>query len=405
MSRKNIIVSRTGQFFHGLCRTQWRPMTSGIVVALLSIAIVAWMRPWGIVGGVRNWGDWLLFFSGSGEVIPPEAMAFSSPVILLGFLAGAFISACLGNQFAIRIPPLYEAIKGIVAGCLMGIGSAFAGGCNIGAMYGALANLSAHGFTMWIGIVIGVVLGLKWLYWEMEHVSWGGEGAAMINFPNGLKLLAGLVTLVAVIWGAYRYTGNSSDYLSGMGGLLLIAAAIGYTMQRGHWCMLKGFREPHLTGDAAFAKSLAVSIFVYAAGVALLKGTGVVGEGLFVRGTFGWGTVVGGIILGFGAMLAGGCGSGSIWRAGEGHVKLWLAIPFFALSNSMMTTWFRAHDFEGAQAWRAEGIADDGILGWYLYIPDHIGYWGSILLIGVAMLAWYKVVAWNEKSDKLVIEP
>ncbi len=71
----------------------------------------------------------------------------------------------------------------------------------------------------------------------------------------------------------------------------------------------------------------------------------------------------------------------------------------------MMTTWFRAHDFEGAQAWRTEGITNDGILGWYLYMPDYIGYWGSVLLIAVAMVAWYKIAAWNEKTDKLVIEP
>jgi len=122
-------------------------MVTGVVIALLSVAIVAWMRPWGIVGGLRNWGDWLIYSSGNTEVVPRAALGFSSPVILLGFLAGSFISACLSNDFAIRIPPLYEALKGIVAGCFMGIGAALAGGCNIGAMYGALANLSAHGWV------------------------------------------------------------------------------------------------------------------------------------------------------------------------------------------------------------------------------------------------------------------
>ena len=86
-------------------------------------------------------------------------------------------------------------------------------------------------------------------------------------------------------------------------------------------------------------------------------------------------------------------------------MKLWLVIPFFALSNSMMTTWFRAHDFEGAQAWRTEEITNDGILGWYVYLPDYIGYWGAVLLIAVAMIAWYKIASWNEKTDKFVMEP
>ena len=42
----------------------------------------------------------------------------------------------------------------------------------------------------------------------------------------------------------------------------------------------------------------------------------------YVRGTFGWGGVVGGFIFGLGAMFAGGCGSGTLWRVGEGQVKL-----------------------------------------------------------------------------------
>src|SRR2546428_12432295 len=33
--------------------------------------------------------------------------------------------------------------------------------------------------------------------------------------------------------------------------------------------------------------------------------------------------------------LAGGCGAGSIWRAGEGQVKLWAAIACFALGASL----------------------------------------------------------------------
>ena len=91
--------------------------------------------------------------------------------------------------------------------------------------------------------------------------------------------------------------------------MLLISAAIGYAFQRGHWCMIQAFREPHMTGNATLAKAMAVSIFIYAAGVAILKSNGLAFEEFFVRGTFGWGAVAGGLILGFGAMLAVAAGS------------------------------------------------------------------------------------------------
>ena len=385
-------------------RSRWNANATGVVIALLSIAAVAWMRPWGIVGGVRSWGDWMIYQIGSSDTLPPGLLTFSGSVILIGITAGAFISACLGNEFALRIPPLFEGIKGIVGGCLMGIGAALAGGCNIGALYAALGNLSAHGFAMWFGIVLGAIIGLKWLYWEIDHITWGGEGAATINLPSSLKHLLGVAALATVLWGAYLYHGSDDAYLAKLGVMLLIAAAVGYALQRGHWCMIQAFREPHMTGNATLAKAMAVSIFIYAAGVAILKSNGLAFEEFFVRGTFGWGAVAGGLILGFGAMLSGGCGSGSFWRAGEGQIKLWLAIPFFGISNSLMTQWFRRHDFEGLEAWHAEGVNDGGVLGYFVYMPDYLGYWATVTLIGVLMFAWYLIVSWNEKTNRFVLD-
>jgi uncharacterized membrane protein YedE/YeeE len=79
-----------------------------------------------------------------------------------------------------------------------------------------------------------------------------------------------------------------------------------------------------MTGDCKMAKSVALSIVIVAIGAAILKygvPTRLEGEAVlhpmnYVRGTFGWGGVVGGFIFGLGAMFAGGCGSGTLWRVG-----------------------------------------------------------------------------------------
>ncbi len=395
--------SGISKLYHTLCLKRWDAMVAGIVIALLSVLIVAWMRPWGIVGGIRNLGDWLIFSGGGLGQAPPNSLTYSGSVIVIGVLTGAFISACIGNDFAFRIPPLYEAMKGIVGGLFMGIGSVFAGGCNVGAMYAALGNLSAHGLTMWLGIVIGVLIGLKWLYWEIEHITWGNEGASTTQLPRIVKVILAIVALMLMLGAFIGYRLHEDEYIARLGGVILIACAIGYTMQRGHWCMVQGFREPHMTGNATIAKSMAVSIFIYALGVSMLKAGGITPESVYVRGTFGWGSLVGGMILGFGAMLAGGCGSGSIWRAAEGQVKLWLTVIFFALSNAMLTQLFRRHDFEGMTAWREYSTTDAGILGRFVYLPDHFSYPSTVLLIGSLMALWYFIVRWNEKSKRLVI--
>ena len=152
-----------------LCQEEWNPVITGIIVALLSVLIMAWWRPWGAVGAIRNWGDWMLWKAGifngdlaqlvgfvneDGDKILTKSMLFNTgSVIGLGFIGGAFISACLGGQFALRFPPIREYVKAIIAGILMGIGAALAGGCNVGGMYNAIGNLAANGFAMWIGLI------------------------------------------------------------------------------------------------------------------------------------------------------------------------------------------------------------------------------------------------------------
>ncbi|MBU0664470.1 MAG: YeeE/YedE family protein [Proteobacteria bacterium] len=412
MSEESVMGRKVKELYKTLCQSEWNATVTGVLVAFLSVMIMAWWRPWGAVGAIRNWGDWIMYgitsltgsssgvFSYYGEA-PKAIFQDSGSVIGIGFIAGAFISACLGKNFAFRIPPYREMVKAVIAGIFMGVGSTLAGGCNVGGMYNAIGNLAANGFTMWIGLVAGVLLGLKLLYMEMEYITWGDGGSATIELPTALIYLLGVAAMVAVFWGAYTFAGMSENsYMASLSGVIVIAAALGYTMQRGRWCMVQGFREPHMTGDCTLAKSVALSILIVAIGAAVLKfsvpvraeGVAVLAPMNYVRGTFGWGSVVGGFIFGLGAMLAGGCGSGTLWRVGEGQVKLMMVVPFFAISNSIMTAWFKDKNFE-----------KDGVLGSYVYLPDVMGYGGTLFFIAAIMMIWYLVVTWNEDTNKLIV--
>ncbi len=428
-----------------LCESEWNANITGVIVALLSILIMAWWRPWGAVGAIRNWGDWILYGIGIYSSAPKSALISSGSVIGIGFVGGAFLSACLGGQFAFRFPPYREVVKAIIAGIFMGVGSAFAGGCNVGGMYNAIGNLAANGFTMWLGLVIGVVFGLWLLYKEMEYVTWGSGGSWTVELPRAIQAILGIAAIAALVYGAKYYAGydgdGNVDYIASLSGILLIAAGLGYAMQRGRWCMVQGFREPHMTGDCTLAKSVALSIFIVAIGAAVLKYTVPIAHGgdpvlapiNYVRGTFGWGGVVGGFIFGLGAMLAGGCGSGTLWRVGEGQLKLWIVVPFFGIANSLLVHWFKGMEFEvkGAAlnnlltqaryglidydvdeireaissggSIEVTGLEQAGHLGKYIYLPDVMGYGYTLLLIGFAMALWYVIVTWNEDANKLIV--
>ena len=427
-----------------LCETEWNANITGVIVALLSILIMAWWRPWGAVGAIRNWGDWILYGIGYIDKMPKSALINSGSVIGIGFVGGAFLSACLGGQFALRFPPYREVVKAILAGIFMGVGSALAGGCNVGGMYNAIGNLAANGFTMWFGLVLGVVFGLWLLYKEMEYITWGSGGSWTVEFPRAIQGILGLVALCGLFAGAWYYSGydgdGNVDYIASLSGILLIAAGLGYAMQRGRWCMVQGFREPHMTGDCTLAKGVALSIFILAVGGAVLKygvpmhdGNPILAPANYVRGTFGWGGIVGGFIFGLGAMLAGGCGSGTLWRVGEGQLKLWIVVPFFGVANSLMVSWFKSMEFtisgsglknllfqaqnglidydvdEIMEAISSGGSVDvtgleqAGKLGKYLYLPDVMGYGPTLIMIALIMALWYVIVTWNEDSNKLIV--
>jgi hypothetical protein len=68
-------------------------------------------------------------------------------------------------------------------------------------------------------------------------------------------------------------------------------------------------------------------------------------------------------------------------------------VPFFGISNSLMTGWFRDNDFEA-----------DGVLGKAVFLPDVMGFGGALFLIIGVMLLWYLIVDWNEDSNKLIVE-
>ncbi len=417
MSDESVMMGKVKSLYKTCCKSEWNPTVAGAIVAFLSLLIMAWWRPWGAVGAIRNWGDWIIYglntivgaengLLGFYDEAPKGIFSGSGSVIGIGFIVGAFISACLGKDFAFRIPPYREMVKAVIAGILMGIGAALAGGCNVGGMYNAIGNLAANGFTMWIGLVAGVLLGLKLLYMEMEYISWGDGGSGTINIPDAVQNILAVVAVVALVGGAYIYSGNEdSDYMASLSGILMIAAGLGYTMQRGRWCMVQGFREPHMTGDCTLAKSVALSILLLAIGGAVLKysvpvahgGEAVLNPVNYVRGTFGWGSIVGGFIFGLGAMLAGGCGSGTLWRVGEGQVKLIMVVPFFAIANSLMTKWFQNFGADEINLERS------GALGSYVYLPDVMGYGGTLAFIAFIMMVWYLVVTWNEDTNKLIV--
>src|SRR4249919_2783631 len=107
----------------------WAVGTAAILVAAINVFLFAFDRPWTASDGVRNWGDWV--FTGLGVVKRPDLVApwlYSGSLIDLGVIVGALAAALLAREFAIRVPPVGELVKGGVGGTLMGTGAMLAFG-------------------------------------------------------------------------------------------------------------------------------------------------------------------------------------------------------------------------------------------------------------------------------------
>ena len=374
---------------------QWPAWIGGILFGFLSIALFAWEKPWSVADGVRNWGDWLLNAANVTDTFIIDPHLYSTSVLNLGIIGGAFAAALLARQFRVRGAPPWELLKGVVGGCLMGVGATLSFGCNIGGFFSATSALSLAGPAMMLGLMLGAIVGLKLLVWEVSYLElpeWmsrsGRTGSAGSSRTwRRLQPLAGLAILAIGVVLTLVYDGL--DYTT-RAGLLGFGLVIGIIMQRTRFCFVRAFREPFMTGHADATRAVALAVVISTLGFTYLKWADFKDWEVFVRDSFWLGSLLGGFIFGVGMSLAGGCASGALWRAGEGHVKLWVAVVCFALSASYFREWL-------VESGRRDRLGDA------VFLPDYMSWEMAAGAVIVLMAIWYVCMTWNERRQKLVM--
>lgn len=395
MSENDIYIVRKIREGHAaFFEETWPSWVGALLVAFISIMMFAWGRPWGVVAGMRNWGDWLFITMGLySKTVQSPFVNFAS-VMDIGLVFGAFASALLGREFGLRIPPGIEMVKGFIAGILMGIGAALARGCNVGGFYSAISAYSLGGFAMMIGLISGAYVGLRYLLWELEKFPPKMKAPTAKDTKKAkfdwrpIQPYIGVAVLVAGILASFRY---SAMAYTKAGGFLLLGLGIGVVMHRSRLCFVAAFRDPFMTGDSRQTKAVALSLMVAVIGYGIIKWAGLRGEMVYVTNTFFFGGLVGGFIFGTGMVIAGGCGSGTLWRVGEGQVKLWVVLVSFALTNSLVRYYMDT-----------TGLIKK--VGTAVFLPDWITYKWSVILILAILVLWYIVADWNEEGDVFVVD-
>jgi uncharacterized membrane protein YedE/YeeE len=114
-----------------------------------------------------------------------------------------------------------------------------------------------------------------------------------------------------------------------LAGTFGLACVLGAVIRRTHFCTMGAIADWSIFGDTTRLRQWALAIAVALLGTQLLAAAGVLdlGDTYFTAQRLNWLALpLGGLLFGFGMVLAGGCGSKLLVRAGGGSLKALIAL-------------------------------------------------------------------------------
>lgn len=183
--------------------------------------------------------------------------------------------------------------------------------------------------------------------------------------------------------------------------LWLLGLAAGFTLQRSRFCFASAFRDLFLFGQSRIMKGILVGLAVATVGFAITMYNQVPFPSFGALPTeanilpVGASTAIGGLLFGFGMVLAGGCSSGSLYRMGEGYVASAVAVLGMVLGLGLL-----AYQWN----WWWDTVISSEPRVW-LPAELGIGYGGAVALTLAALLAAFVALTWWESRSGLALPP
>jgi uncharacterized membrane protein YedE/YeeE len=215
-------------------------------------------------------------------------------------------------------------------------------------------------------------------------------------------LLGWTVALGVLAWALLWFYSGSAPLVY-RAPIVIAGFAIGFIMHRARLCFARAFREPFVTAEGEMTKAVILALAIGLPLAALLFQKKVIDPYIAIPATFWLGSLIGGFIFGIGMIFSGGCASGSLWRMGEGHFKLWVSMFFFAWMGSTASALLKRFNLTSIDESNVAAFERTAI-GFQAYMPDMFSSWGVTFLISAGLLLlWYGLVRYNESTEKFTL--
>ena len=158
----------------GLLAGRWPYWVGGLVVGVLTFAVVLRLPPLGVtaalsaaargagdtIGALPARLDGLDLLKGCAALASEGALSPNLPLIA-GIVLGGLAAALASGQFSPRWPTSSDAIRGLAGGLLLGWGAMTALGCTVGALLSGVAAGAVSGWAFALAAYCGVWAGLR----------------------------------------------------------------------------------------------------------------------------------------------------------------------------------------------------------------------------------------------------
>lgn len=380
----------------------WSPMPAIIALGVMAAYYFGLTGTyWAVTGEFTRWGGHIMnllgvdtstwgYFKIIGLAGTP--LERIDGVMIIGMFAGAFAAAAMANNVKFRLPQSkIRVAQALIGGIIAGFGARIGMGCNLASFFTGIPQFSLHAWFFTIMTLVGVWLGTKVVFLPIfrSHTKLIKVNAQkqIAHDESRAKMLfvLGVLVLVAVgIWVAYLMAYGvipEGKRIPVLAIAVVFGVGFGFTISRAQICFTSAFRDLFITGRGYMAQAVIVGMMVSTIGVFSYIMLGMPPKIMWAAPN----AVIGGLLFGFGIVIAGGCECGWMYRAVEGQVHYWIV----GLGNVIGSTLLAA-----TWDYYAEPLATSFPR---INLLETFGNYGGLVVSYILLFAFLAFVLWIER--------